>query len=485
MSEGGIARRATIVNRVRAEAPNTLLLDSGDISQGTLYFMQYKGTEGRDFYNMLGYDAVVTGNHDFDLGPQALADNLLNGAKFSVVNSNMDFTAEPALVGKIQPTIVDIVGGEKVGIFGLVTTETAVTSSPGPNVKMIDPEQAARDAVKALSEKGVNKIILLSHLGFPADQELASKVSGIDVIVSGHTETLMGDPAKIDSSLGKPTLPYPVSINGTSGPTLIVHAFTWGRLVGRINLVFNSAGVLTGWDGAPIFVDKNVAEDQAVAQKLVELTKPLDELKKQIIGQTLIELDGRRSIVRNQESNLGNMVADATLWATSRDRTQIALVNGGGMRASIPAGDVSIAQVMEALPYGNRLVQLDLKGSELVAALENGVSAIDPDPEKSAGRFLQVAGLKFTADLSKPVGSRVTEVMIGTPVSGYAAVDSSATYRVVTLDYMVAGGDGYGMLVKGQNIRGGDVPEEQAVIDYIRTHSPVGPQVEGRIAVIR
>lgn len=233
VSQGGIARRATIVNKVRAEVPNTLLLDSGDISQGTLYFTQYKGTEGRDFYNMVGYDAVVTGNHDFDLGPQALADNLVNGAKFSVVNSNMDFSAEPALAGKIQPTVIEVVGGEKIGMFGLVTTETAITSSPGPNIRMLDPEQSARDAVKTLSEKGVNKIILLSHLGFPADQELASKVSGIDVIVSGHTETLMGDPAEIDSSLGKPTLPYPVSVNSTSGPTLIVHAFTWGRLVWR------------------------------------------------------------------------------------------------------------------------------------------------------------------------------------------------------------------------------------------------------------
>ena len=486
VSEGGIARRATLVNRVRSEVANTLLLDSGDISQGTLYFTQYKGAEGRDFYNLLGYDAVVTGNHDFDLGPKMLAENLVNGAKFCVLAANVDFSTEPALSGKIQPAVIKTVGGEKIGIFGLVTEETAVTSSPGPNVKMMDPTQAAKDTVAALSRHGVNKIVLLSHLGFPADQELAAKVAGIDVVVSGHTETLMGDPAKIDASLGKPTLPYPVSVNNTSGgPTLIVHAFTWGRLVGRLNVVFNAAGELVGWDGEPVFVDKNITEDPVVAQKLADLTKPLDELKKQVIGQSMVDLDGRRATVRNQESNLGNLVADATLWATSRDKTQIALVNGGGIRASIPAGGISIAQVMEALPYGNRLVQLDLTGSDLMAALENGISTIDADPEKSAGRFLQVSGLKFSADLTRPVGSRITEVQIGTAVSGYAPLDRSAVYRIVTLDFMFGGGDGYTMFKNGQNVRGGDVPEEQVVIEFIKAHTPVSPQVEGRIALTR
>ena len=486
VSEGGIARRATLVRELRAETPNTLLLDSGDISQGTLYFTQYKGAEGRDFYNLLGYDAVVTGNHDFDLGPKSLADNLLTGAKFSMVAANMDFSREPELAGKIQPAVIKTVGGERIGIFGLVTEETAITSSPGPNVKVMDPTQAARDAVAKLSAQGVNKIVLLSHLGFPADRELASEVPGIDVIVSGHTETLMGDPAKIDASLGRPSLPYPVSVNGSSGgPTLIVHAFTWGRLLGRLGLIFNAAGEIVKWEGEPIFINSKISDDPVVAQKLADLAKPLDELKKQVIGQTLVDLDGRRSTVRNQESNLGNMVADATLWATTRDKTQIALVNGGGMRASIPAGDISIAQVMEALPYGNRLVQIDLTGADVIAALENGVSMIETDAEKSAGRFLQVGGLKFIADLSQPVGSRIAEVQVGTAVSGYVPIDKGATYRVVTLDFMYGGGDGYTMLKNGQNTRGGDVPEEQAVIEYIKSHSPVSPQVEGRIALAR
>ena len=486
VSQGGIARRATLVKKLRGDAPNSLLLDSGDISQGTLYFAQHKGTEGRDFYNLLGYDAVVPGNHEFDLGPKLLADNFLSGARFSVVVANMDFSAEPALAGKIPPFVVKDVSGERVGIFGLITDEVTVTSSPGENVKMKETVRAAKDAVTALTRQGVNKIILLSHLGFPADQDLAAKVPGIDVIVSGHTDTLMGDPTKLDPSLGKPVSAYPLVVTAPDGSrTLIVHAFTWGRLVGRLNVVFNGRGEIQSWGGEPLFVDKNIADDPAVVQKLAELTRPLDELKKQLIGNTSVALDGRRATVRNQESNLGNMVADAMLWYTAQDKTAIAIANGGGIRANINTGDISYSQVLEALPFGNRLVQVDLTGTDLLAALENGISDIKADPEASGGRFPQVAGMKFSADLKRPAGSRVTEVLIGSAASGYKPLDKVEVYRIVTLDFVLGGGDGYTMFKNGRNIRGGDVPQEMAVIDYIKVNSPVSPKVEGRITLVK
>jgi len=486
VSQGGIARRSTLIKKVRAEVANTLLLDSGDISQGTLYYTQYRGSEGRDFYNLLGYDAVVTGNHEYDAGPKLLADNFLSGARFSVVAANMDFSCEPLLAGKIPPFVIKTVGGEEVGIFGLVTDEVTITSNPGPNVTMKDNTESAREAVAELSRQGVNKIILLSHLGFPTDQDLAAEVPGIDVIVSGHTDTLMGDPAKLDPSLGKPDYPYPVVINASDGiKTLIVHAFTWGRLVGQLNLVFDSHGYIKSWDGEPVFVDDNIADDPVVTQKLAELARPLDDLKKQIIGGTTVDLDGRRATVRNQESNLGNMISDAMLWSTRQDKTQIAIANGGGIRASINSGDISYSHVLEVLPFGNRLVQVDLTGAQVLAALENGISEIKANPEESSGRFPQVAGIKFSADLTKPVGSRVTEVLIGNTTSGYIPLDKAAVYRLVTLDFILSGGDGYTMLKDGQNVRGGDVPQEMAVIDYIKANSPVNPEVEGRITLTK
>jgi 5'-nucleotidase / UDP-sugar diphosphatase len=486
VSQGGIARRATLVRQLRSEIPNTLLVDSGDISQGTLYFALKRGAEGRDFYNLLGYDAVVPGNHELDPGPKVLADNFLNGALFSVVLANMDFSAEPSLTGKIPPYVIKTIGGEKIGIFGLITEEAAITSNIGPNIKVKDTAQAARDTIVKLTGQGVNKIILLSHLGFPADLDIAAKVEGIDVIVSGHTDTLMGDSSALDPSLGKPASPYPCVVKSPSGhQTVIVHAYIWGRLLGCLNLVFDAEGEITGWNGNPIFVDKNIADDPAVAQQLAALAAALKELMITIIGRTNVELDGRKATVRNQESNLGNLVADAMLWSTQSDRTRIALANGGGLRASIPVGEISYGKVLECLPFGNCLVQFDLTGAEVLAALENGLSTIEIDPEKSGGRFLQVAGIKFSADLKQPAGSRVTEVMVGAPLSGYQPLDITAAYRIVTLDFMYNGGDGYTMFKNGRNLRGGDVPEDLVVIDYLKAHSPVSSRLEDRITLIK
>lgn len=486
VSQGGVARRATLVKKLRGEIPNTLLLDSGDISMGTLYFVVHKGVEGREFYNLLGYDAVTLGNHEFDLGPKALADNFLNGAQFAIVLANVDVSKEPLLAGKVPPLVIKTVGGEKIGIFGLVIDELPTASSPGPNLQMKDSVQTAKDVVAELTRQGVNKVILLSHRGFPADLDLAAKVEGIDVIVSGHTDTLMGDPAKLDASLGKPTSAYPAVVNSPGGGrTLVVHAFNWGRLLGRLDLTFDGKGEVLSWAGEPIFVDKNIADASAVAQKQAELAKPLEDLKKQIIGQTAVDLDGQRTTVRNQESNFGNLVADAALWATRQDKTHIAIVNGGGIRTSIKAGNISYGQVLEALPFGNRLVQFDLTGADVLSALENGISKIEPDPGASSGRFPQVGGLKLSGDLTKPAGSRVTDVQVGTAESGFKPLDKTAVYRIVTNDFMFNGGDGYSMFKNGQNVRGGDVPQDLIVSDYIKAKSPVDPGIEGRITLAK
>ena len=484
VSQGGIARRATLVKQLRGQIPNLLLLDSGDIAQGTLYFVQHRFTEARDLYNMAGYDAVSLGNHEFDLGPAALAENFLSGARFAAVLANVDVSREPALAGKIPPFVVKKVGGENIGMFGLVTEDflVIVHSQHTVNLRLKDTVQTAREMVATLEGQGVNKIILLSHLGYQADMDLGSKVNGIDVIVSGHTDTLLGDPAKLDASLGRPVGPYPsVARTPSGGRTLVVHALNWGRLLGRLDLLFDDKGVVQNWVGEPILVGAWLADDSAVAAKLKELEAPLLALRRQVIGQTAVDLIGDRAVVRNQEVNFGNLIADAMLWATQTDRTQIALMNGGAIRATIPAGEVSFGQVLDALPFGNRLTQMDISGADLLAALENGVSRISPDPGESAGRFLQVAGLRFSADLTRAANSRITEAQVRT-TAGFVPLDRTATYRVVVNDFMASGGDGFTSLTRGTNVRGGDVPLDLAVSDYIKANSPVSPALEGRLS---
>ena len=484
VSQGGIARRATVVKKVRGEVTNVLLLDAGDICQGTLYFVQYKCQERRELYNLVGYEVVTLGNHEFDYGPKNLADNFLTGAKFDVVLANLDVSAEPTLAGKFPPYVIKTVGGEKIGIFGMITDDLPTNSNAGTNVKMKDAVQTAKDMVAELTKQGANKIILLSHRGYPADYALVGKVDGIDVIVGGHSHTLTGDPAKLDKTLGAPQWPYPLALTTPNGGrTLIVQVFEYGRLLGRLDLNFDDKGTVVGWGCDPIFLDKSIADDAPVAQKLTELAKPLADLMKQIIGKTAVDLDGERTSVRAKETNLGNLITDAMLWATARDKTQIAITNGGGIRTSIKAGDISYGTVLETLPFGNRLMAFDLTGADVLAALENGVSQ-SHDMNLSRGRFPHVSGIKFTADVFKPVGARVSDAQVGNVKDGFKPLDPKATYRVVTNDFMAGGGDGYTAFLKGKNPYGGDVPLDQALMDYLKANPNVAPKVEGRITLL-
>ena len=167
------------------------------------------------------------------------------------------------------------------------------------------------------------------------------------------------------------------------------------------------------------------------------------------------------------------------LEATRADKAQVALMNGGGIRTSLKAGEITVGGVLEVLPFGNRLVQMNLKGGELLAALENGVSRVS----EGAGRFPQVAGLRFAYDLSRPAGQRVTGGEIGTFTTGFQALDTGATYRVVVNDFMASGGDGYESLTLGTNVRGGDVPLDSALMDYIKVRGTIEAHVEGRIVI--
>ncbi|MEW5720963.1 MAG: 5'-nucleotidase C-terminal domain-containing protein, partial [Chloroflexota bacterium] len=388
------------------------------------------------------------------------------------------------LAGKLPPFVIKEVGGEKIGVFGMITDDLPTNSNPGANIKMKDATQTAKDVVADLTKQGVTKIILLSHRGYKADLDLAAKVDGIDLIVGGHTHTLLGDPAKLDKSFSAPAGPYPTVVKSPNGgTTLVVQDFEFARLLGKIDLTFNDKGEVTAYEGQPIFVDSKIADDPEIAKTLADLAKPLNDLKKQVIGKTAVNLVGDTQVVRSQETNLGNLVADAALWSTAWDKTQVAMVNGGGIRRTIQAGDISYGDVLEVLPFGNRLVQFDLTGADVAAALENGISQVYAGGG-SGGRFPQVAGLKFSADLSKPVGSRVTDVQIGNAKTGFKPLDKSATYRIVTNDFMANGGDGYAMFKNGKNVNGGDVPIDQALTDYIKfLNAPVAPQVEGRITL--
>jgi len=466
--QGGVARRKTAIEAVRAEGGNVLLLDAGDVFQGTLYFNQHKGLADAWFMNEMGYDAMAVGNHEFDAGQQVLAD-FIDAVNFPLLSANLDFSGTDILRGKVKPWVILEVGGEKIGIFGLTTPEVKIISNMGEGIEVLDVFESAKKAVAELEAQGINKIIGLSHASYKLDKEIAAAVSGIDVMVSGHSHTPLGDmPGAVDD--------YPTVVTAPDGnPVLIVSAWEWGRYLGRLDVTFDDAGVVQSYEGKPIFIDESIPEDPDFVAKLAEFAAPIEQLKNTIIGQTAVELVGEKALVRSQETNLGNLVCDAILWKTAPDNTVIAIQNGGGIRASIPPGDVTMGQILEVLPFGNQIVDLDLTGEQIIAALENGVSQY----EETKGRFPQVGGLSYTFDPSKPVGSRIISVEVGG-----VPIDKTATYRVATNDFMFGGGDGYDMLAQGTNVYQTGLLLSDALAEYIQAHSPVNPTVEGRITKV-
>lgn len=473
---GGVARRATMIDQIRSEVDNVILVDGGDQFQGTLFYTQYKGGAAERFMNALGYDAMVVGNHEFDDGPGTLG-SFARGVNFPVLGTNVDVSNEPELAGDIENYTVLDVGGEQIGIVGYVTEDTANLSSPGPNVVFNNIESSVEEAVTELENMGINKIVALSHAGFGRDQEVAAAVDGIDVIVAGHTNTYLSNTDEDASG------PYPTVVDSPSGtPVLIVSDYTWGMYLGRLNVTFDDNGVPTEWNGNPILLDSSVQKDPDIEAQVQEMNAPLQELRNEIIGSASVDLNGDRATCRFEECNLGNLIADAIVWATSSEGTQIAFQNGGGIRASIPAGEISRGDVLEVLPFGNTIATFQLSGSDVVAALENGVSRAENPDNEGTGRFAQVSGLRYTWNPEQPVGSRIVSVEVQNADGTYSPIDPNATYNVAANNFMRTGGDDYTVFAENAiNPYDFGDPLDEAVADYIAANSPVAPDVEGRI----
>ncbi len=469
--DGGAARQLTVVQQIRDSVEHSLLLDGGDRFTGTLFHQQYHGQDNVQVMNMLGYDAMTLGNHEFDNGDDILA-MFIEGLTFPVVSANIDFSASEVLAGKVSPYVVLDVGGEQVGVFGLTTPDTEELASPGDELVFdYDLEQVAQATVDELHAMGVNKIILLTHIGYNKDLALAEAVSGVDVIIGGHDNALLSN--RYVGADG----PYPTVVESPDGaPVLVVQAYTTTLYLGRLDVTFDAEGNAVDWDGDTIFLSRYITPDPAMANLLSELEAPLEELRNTPVGEAAVFLVGDRSVCRVAECNLGNLIADAIRTHTGAD---IVLQNGGGIRADIPDGQVTLGDVLTVLPFGNLISTLDLKGEYVIEALENGVSQV----EDVAGRFPQVSGLRYTWDGSREPGDRIVSVEVLNEETGeYEPLDPEAIYYVATNDYMRNGGDGYDMLEE-HAIDPYDYgsPLDEVVANYIAANSPVAPEAEGRI----
>ncbi|HCQ57645.1 MAG TPA: multifunctional 2',3'-cyclic-nucleotide 2'-phosphodiesterase/5'-nucleotidase/3'-nucleotidase, partial [Sulfitobacter sp.] len=297
---GGSGRLMTAITEARERAGNSILVDGGDQFQGTLFYTQYKGALAAEMMNQMGYDAMTVGNHEFDDGPEVLR-GFMDAVEFPVLMSNADVTAEPLLADKLAKSTVIEKGGEQIGLIGLTPQDTHELASPGDNITFSDPVAAVQGEVDLLIARGVNKIIVLSHSGYSVDQKVAAETTGVDVIVGGHTNTLLSN------TDGRAEGPYPTMV----GETAIVQAYAYGKFLGELNVTFDDEGNITKAEGEPLIMDAAVTEDQPTVDRIAEAAKPLEEIRNRVVAETAEAIDGERGNCRAQECSMGNLVADA------------------------------------------------------------------------------------------------------------------------------------------------------------------------------
>lgn len=460
---GGSARLMTAISEAKARSNNHILVDGGDQFQGTLFYTYYKGKLAAEMMNQMGYDAMTVGNHEFDDGPEVLR-GFMDAVDFPVLMSNADVSGEPLLADVLMKSTVIERGGERLGLIGLTPQDTDELASPGKNIIFTDPSGAVQGEVDKLTADGVNKIIVLSHSGYGVDQMVAQNTTGVDVIVGGHSNTLLGD---MDGAVGA----YPTVVNGVQ----IVQAYAYGKFLGELNVTFDDDGKVIEAVGAPIIMDAAVTEDEATKARITEAAAPLEEIRNKVVAEAAEPIEGNRDVCRAMECSMGNLVADAMLDRVKDQGVEIAIANSGGLRASIDAGEVTMGEVLTVLPFQNTLSTFQVSGATIVEALENGVSQI----EEGAGRFPQVAGMTFTVDPSAEAGSRVSEVMVGG-----APIDMDKMYGVVSNNYVRNGGDGYKMFTDAENAYdfGPDLADVTA--EYLAAEGPYQPYTDGRIKIM-
>jgi len=472
---GGVARVATKINELRdqltADGQNVLVLDAGDQFQGSMMYTTYKGAAAAEFMNVIGFDAMAVGNHEFDDGPEKLAE-FVDAVDVPVISGNLDLSGSNLLNGRVEDHLVLEVGGQRIGIVSALATDTVDTSSPGPNVIFQDEVAALAADVAALEADGVDKIIALTHVGLPRDMKIAAAVPGIDAIVGGHSHTYLSasDPDRAGA--------YPTWVSQSDGTMVpVVQAYAYSKYVGHLELTFDDAGNLVHAEGDTILLDASVEEDPAIVARVAELNGPIEELKNTVVADTAEAIEGSREVCRAMECPMGNLVADAMLDRVKDQGVSIAIQNGGGLRASIDSGEVTMGEVLTVLPFQNTLATFEGSGAMIINALENGVSQV----EEGAGRFPQVAGLKYTWDPAAEPGSRIVEVKVQEG-DGFVPIDPAKTYLVVTNNYMRNGGDGYRMFREGANAYDFGPGLEVVVADYLAENAPYQPYTDGRIS---
>ena len=490
---GGFPLLVSLFDTLGAQSNNVLKLHSGDAVTGTLYYSLFKGRADAEMMNQVCFDAFALGNHEFDDGDSGLA-NFLNSLNSTACETpalaaNVVPGATSAVKeGYLQPYTIVERDGQQIGIIGIdIAGKTKNSSSPDADTQFLDETTTAQKYIDELTALGVNKIVLMTHYQYTSDLVLAAALNGVDVIVGGDSHTLLGDSTFSDLGFN-PVADYPAVVADSTGSTVcVVQAWEYAHMLGKLDVSFDANGKVTACSGHPYLPISNTfkykdsdgstlslkgndvtrvaakltAEDEIViaqedattAALLAVFDQDVDVLKQTVIGTNATDLclsrvpgDSRSSLCDSSAtyergSDISNVVAKAFLKVSPT--ADIAIQNGGGVRVDLAAGDVTIADAFTLLPFSNTLVILDMTGQQIINVLEDALANF-LDNGGSNGSYPYASGLRYNVDASQSKGSRISNIEVNPQVDGeWVALDTAATYRVVTNNFIASGQDGY------------------------------------------
>ena len=434
----GYAKLATMIKTARSITNNVLVLDAGDVTHGTNFANLFNGETIGELLVMTGYDAVAPGNHDFNYGIEnllTLADEASAVSDIKVLSANITNEDGELL---FQPYQIYDFNGFKVCVIGLTTPDTKTKSHPKntvgvefDNPVIYENAQAAID----LAHEIADYVVVLGHIGTVADGDsgltstiICENIDGIDLFIDGHSHSVLSGDNYVNGTLVVSAGQY---MNNVGVVDILVEN---GEVASENAFLIPSDAVLdpANSDLAKQYGITEVPDDPEVAAYIESVNAAIEARFSEVVATIPEDLDGEREHVRTGKTNLSQIVCDAITAETGADFT---IVNGGGIRASLSAGDVTLGEVNSVLPFTNIVTVCEITGDEVYQALEHGYSML---PETN-GAFSQT-DLDVTYDAALPAGERILDVKLNGE-----SIDRTATYTVATNDFMAAGGDGYTM----------------------------------------
>lgn len=458
---GGLAAQAYMIKKIRKEVEDSggilLTLSAGDINTGVAESDYFHGKPDLLAMEAAGYDAMVLGNHEFDRGTE-LIELQKNWVKFPFLSANVLYREKNKSLAK--PFIIFSKPRVNIGVIGLTTDSLKVLTltkhHEGLEVK--NPIEALTNSLPQMKKDGAELLIALTHLGISAtgkrgsiaydDTELALKVTALDLIVGGHSHTLLPDGITI-------------------GNTLIVQAGEWGEYLGRVDLVWNTQMKKVVEAKASVLkVAPEKGEDPAVKKIvdtfLLEAKPQFDE----VIGHAVTFIGTEKDKARNRENPLGNLICDALRQVMG---TEIAVFNSGGIRASISAGPIRIRDIHQAFPFKNTVSSTSLTGKQLKALIQQGV-----ENRNRTGSLLQVSGMSYSFK-----NNLITHLTVGGK-----PIQMQKSYTLTTNNFVMGGGDGLTMLAETGPIQETRQSVDEVLINFIKQKKNVLAKIEGRIKSI-